>query len=657
MSSTRGRWRARATGALLVLACLLPPLLVKQIPVFDGLERLLHDAYRYVLARRVPLDPDIALLYYNDTVARDAAKTSPVDRVMLAQAIAAADKAGAKAIAVDFFFAQPTPDEDALIAALHEVRTPTYLIYADPEADGGVYWSAPIATEARAYQDRFWQRIANPLVRPISPMIGTDDANVARRWPARGPKSHTPMSAAMAALGPQDAHYAGSIAFDRPAAAAADGAPAALFPSYSLSSVTNPLLAQSFAPQLRGRYILIGLDIFNADRFATPITRITGEKEIPGVAVHAQMLRQALNRDFPPPLPAPLAVLIAAAMTLLGAATARVDRHIVLVGMLIAAGLAASALLPILLFFAGYDLLSLPVSGWFLSWAIALAGFGYLARLRTSAERSFARSALGKYLPAAVAQEILEDPAKLSLEGEERRLFMLFTDLEGFTRISHSQPPATTARILNRYLDEMSEIVLAHAGTIDKFVGDAIVAFWGAPLASDRDPANAVACALALHACSERLRAELAAEGEQLGRTRIGLHCGPVVVGNFGGRQRIQYTALGDAMNTAARLEGANKYLASAILVSGEVRDAAPGFAYLPLGKIVMSGVDTPIAVFEPVPEEARDVALLVARALNGDPLARTQLAAHADAFPAIASLLARWDIATKEEAYVLGSK
>ncbi|WP_164931241.1 adenylate/guanylate cyclase domain-containing protein [Erythrobacter sp. HKB08] len=666
--SRAGKRKGLIAACLILLASLVPPLVSPGLPPLSSVERLAHDIYAYLLApTSSQRDPDIALLLYDDATARVSQKTSPIDRQVLANAIRAADEGGAKMIGIDFFFAQPTDDEDVLTEALASSKTPIVMLYADPKRDGGGFWSPSIASESAAHQDLIWRKIAGGDVTRSSPMIGTDEANVARRWPRRDGAvedavAQIPLSAAVAGMEEEGFAYEGSISFTRYVPDAEAGSPpgseaAGVFPDFSMSAFQSPEAAARMGPLFRDKYVLIGLGIFNADRFATPITRIAGEDEIPGVAVHAHMLRQALDGDFPAPLPWWLALFVALLLALAGAVTGTRDRSSTLFALATVGLLALWASLAPLLRWAGFDLLSIPVFGWLLTLGIALGGFSYLAGARTSRERRFARGALGKYLPATVAQEILADPEKLELKGEERELFMLFTDLEGFTRISHNQQPQTTAEILNRYLDEMSEVILRHEGTIDKFVGDAIVAFWGAPIGKPEDAKNAVACALALHEKAEAFRAEVAKQGEQLGRTRIGLHCGKVIVGNFGGRQRIQYTALGDAMNTAARLEGANKYLGSHILVSESVRKAASHFAYMPLGSIVMSGVDTPIPVYQPVGTEQRDRAEAVAAALAEGLAGREKLAALSAKDPAIASLVERWETVGKGEAYVLGSK
>ena len=176
----------------------------------------------------------------------------------------------------------------------------------------------------------------------------------------------------------------------------------------------------------------------------------------------------------------------------------------------------------------------------------------------------------------------------------------MFTDIQGFTSLSHVIEAEKTASILNAYLDGMSAIVLTNGGTIDKFVGDAVVAFWGAPIARDDDGDRALNAVIQMLKFTQDFGRN-DADRAMLGKTRIGLHYGEAIVGNFGGEGRIQYTALGDAMNTAARLEGANKYLKSTALVSDEARARTETQdIFRPMGRITLSGRSTPVVVWEP---------------------------------------------------------
>ena len=173
----------------------------------------------------------------------------------------------------------------------------------------------------------------------------------------------------------------------------------------------------------------------------------------------------------------------------------------------------------------------------------------------------------------------------------------------------------------------MSEIVLRHGGTIDKFVGDAVVAFWGAPIARPDDADRALAAAMAMIVFSQTFALKDSDDAKKLGRTRVGLHHGDAIVGNFGGEGRLTYTALGDAMNCAARLEGANKYLKTRALVSDEARDQAlAGDQLRPMGRIIVAGRATPVVVWEPAPamtaEERARLGLLWSRFDTGDRIA-----------------------------------
>jgi adenylate cyclase len=209
----------------------------------------------------------------------------------------------------------------------------------------------------------------------------------------------------------------------------------------------------------------------------------------------------------------------------------------------------------------------------------------------------------------------------------------------------------------------MSEIVLQHGGTIDKFVGDAVVAFWGAPIAREDDADRAVRAAVAMFEAGEEFRRNPGRDMPPIGCTRVGLHRGEAVVGNFGGEGRIQYTALGDGMNTAARLESANKQLHSTILVSREAKQESTLDLFRPLGRVVLSGRATPVEVWEPVPnapaEERQRLTELWLAFDGGDSAALEELEAIASAKEdaALSDFVYRLREAGPGGHFVLGSK
>lgn len=220
-------------------------------------------------------------------------------------------------------------------------------------------------------------------------------------------------------------------------------------------------------------------------------------------------------------------------------------------------------------------------------------------RRRAKAER--ARTNLARYFSPNLASHLAEHPDTLELRGERRELTFLFTDLADFTPLAETLDPAIIVEVMNAYIGGLSRIVFAHGGTIDTVVGDAIHAMFGAPVEQPDHAARAVACAFDLDRFAKEFAAQKQAMGLPIGLTRIGVHSGPATVGNFGGDAFFHYTAHGDAINTAARLENANKHLGTRLCVSGDTVAAIEGFVGRPIGTLVLKGKDTVIRAFEPI--------------------------------------------------------
>jgi adenylate cyclase len=233
----------------------------------------------------------------------------------------------------------------------------------------------------------------------------------------------------------------------------------------------------------------------------------------------------------------------------------------------------------------------------------------HVAALREARERQAAaeraRASLSRYFSPNLARSLAAEPDALAPGGERREIATLFTDIAGFTPLVEGLDPKQLASLLSGYLEGMTEIVFAHEGTVAKIIGDAIHVLFGAPADQPDAARRAIDCALALDTHAEQYRHEWIARGAPLGVTRIGVHAGPAIVGNFGGGRLYDYTAYGDTINTAARLEAVNKQLGTRVCVSATAADRAPGFNGRPVGDLLLRGRSEPMRVFEPLlPED-----------------------------------------------------
>ncbi|MFD1612206.1 CHASE2 domain-containing protein [Sphingomonas tabacisoli] len=590
-----------------------------QVPLISDAERALYDIRLMLTTSRAQQDPRVVMITYTDDTLINTQVRSPLDRRILADALKNLDKLGAKAIAIDIIVDQPTPNDDYLVDAFRSMKTPTYLAFTSAATNGRF-----IEQRQEEFLRDFQAKIRSSTVKPMSIELDTDRDRVVRAWPVQ-PKTLPPLLA-RAITGAQDNFdgYTRSIRFRLPLY---DDRP--VFSKLPIDLLANPDTAALMADQIKGRYVLIGGDLLDLDQFETPMKVITGDTTI-GLEVHAHMLTQLLDGVQYGRIPRWGLWLTALLVILAGTLTALSDARAWKVALMLLGQAVFFSLLPFYLQWQGTDTRFLPAFGWSIGWLLAYSAIGAAARAVGSQQRRFAQSALGKYLPRDIASEIMRDPDRLALHGEKREIFVVFTDLEGFTKLSHAIPPETVASLLNRYLDTLSDVVLKYGGTIDKFVGDAVVAFWGAPISRPDDGERAARAAWAMYEAGEAFRKDVPEGVPPIGRTRVGLHWGEAIVGNFGGEGRIQYTALGDSMNTAARLESANKPLNTKVLASKAAVERSGLDWWRPLGRITLRGRATPVEIFEPVPEATAEerayLAMLLKRTDQNDSKAFEEL-------------------------------
>ncbi len=603
-------WRARALSVLLA-ACVAAGayMMPHFLPFAGAAEEVIADLRFAALGSRAPSqNTGVALVTVTEDTLANLPYRSPIDRLVLAQAVAVLAKAEIAALGIDILLDRPTEQakDEALAQALADFPTPVVLAWADA-ADG-------LGAEQTAWIEAF---AAAAGARTALPALARDADGTIRRWPrlVRAAEGHAKPGFA-AALVPARVAEAAKLEAKRIdyLGLPLDGADGfATLPIHALPALAalNPA---ALSAAFKGRVVILGADLPGIDRHRTPLAARAGAPaDTAGMEVHAQMVAQLQDGRRVRESGLAGKFIFVFVFALAGAALAHWERP----GWQKALMLVAVALG---LWVIGFALVSeahvlVPLV------APKLALFGAYgiesarAHRRERALRRFIRNAFMMFVPPAVVEELTRNPASLALGGERRVITALFTDVEGFTTLAERLPAHELVPLLNAYLDGASRLVLAHGGTIDKFVGDAVVAFFGAPLAQDDHARRAVDCARALDAFAEAFRAG----HPGFGRTRIGVHTGPATVGNFGGEGRFDYTAMGDTMNTAARLESANKHLGTRVCVSAVTASGCDGAMLIPVGDIVLKGKTEAVGVFTPLAGQDESGNALSGNALSGN--------------------------------------
>jgi adenylate cyclase len=361
-------------------------------------------------------------------------------------------------------------------------------------------------------------------------------------------------------------------------------------------SATQVLGGTLAAGELRGRIVLVGSSAAGLmDTRANPLGQL-----MPGVQAQAMALEQMLSGVH---LQRPAWAVSAEALALLTGA--------LLVGLVaLRASFKTSALLAMVMLaalmatawyaFAAQHLLldaSNPALAVLLSFGLA-SGVHHLASER---EQRWLRQAFSRYVSPNRVAHLMAHPEQLQLNGQRQVCSFVFTDLAGFTQMIETSDPAQMVAFINDYLEGMLAIVFRHEGTLDRIMGDALVVMFSAPVVQLDHRQRALACALEMHVFASAYAERLQAGGVAWGHTRIGVHCGEVIVGNFGGRALFDYRALGDPINTAARLETVNKHLGTRMCISQAILEGCPGVLARPVGRLVLKGKSQWLQAYEPL--------------------------------------------------------
>jgi adenylate cyclase len=364
-------------------------------------------------------------------------------------------------------------------------------------------------------------------------------------------------------------------------------------------SAAAVLAATDPEPRLRGAIVLIG----GSAPELGGLRSAPGDPLTPSALLHAAAISQLLRGIVPLPLPFAVPIEIGLAVAgvvagLLAATWLGPLRGAVAMGGLVL-GLVAAAVIA-----AVADRLFDPS----LAAILAITGFAATALLvaaETQIREARIRQRVSQHLAPSVVELIAARPSVLKLSGERREITALFTDVEGFTAMTHRATPEALVAMLDDYFEGVTSIVIDHGGMIDKLVGDAVHAFFNMPLDLPDHPSQAVRCAISIRAWTEMYQSRPLPAELGFGRTRIGIETGEAIVGDIGIRAKLDYTAHGDTVNAAARFEAANKEIGSAICVGPGAASRCAADLLRPTGTIRLRGFPAEVRTFEPWPVDA----------------------------------------------------
>ncbi|MGI9263319.1 MAG: CHASE2 domain-containing protein, partial [Gammaproteobacteria bacterium] len=563
--------RTRDGLVIAVAVSLATWLTVTYLPVFASGAQWLSDFRIANFSPRKAQNEEIVILTITEETLATFPYRSPVQRAFLAQLLEYLDRLEPRAVGLDLIFDQATiPDEDARLRdVMRSMQAPLAIAIGDQRAG---FTRAQLEFQA-AYLEGVPKGLAN---------LPKENGVIRSSFDGRSiDGSMTPgfayRLAQLSGVAPPTERI--KLVFGL----TDDGS--AMFRQYPAH--TAHLLPSEW---LAGKIILVGADMPQGDRHRTPLAMALGRTQVttPGVVIHAHILAQILSDTrFPDPAKS-ARVLLLAFFVLLGVVLALSGIRLPLKLLLGGTALTLFWYFGFAIFQGGGPML--PILAPSLGFAAGLGvASGYSGRREREAKK-FLHKAFAQYLNPKVVEQLVDDPDQLSLGGEKRVMSFIFTDIKGFTSLSETLPAEQSVSILQDYLDGMVTVAHDFDGTIDKFIGDAVVVIFGAPTDQADHPQRALDCALAMDAFADGFSKKLKADGIDFGLTRIGAHTGSAIIGNIGGRLRFEYTAVGDTVNTAARLESVNNHFGTRLCVSGDIVRQCEDTELRPIAEVVLKG-------------------------------------------------------------------
>ena len=565
-------------------AAVLATLAVQYLTFLSSLENLGRDIRIGALSAPMPQSKDIVIAGLTEETVTQFAYRSPVDREFLANLIKTIEAKGAREIGVDVLFDQATePAKDELLKkTIAETKTPLFISYSNsPNV---------VNDDQLAYLNDFV-----PERLRAGANMATDPNDGTVRWIFSGETNPgMPLGFARKAvklLGITTPKADPEIAW-RPHPDAETPA----FPIY-------PAHTLAFLPDewFKGKIVLVGAVLSITDRHRTPLAIVDDGEDamMPGIVIMAHAVSQYLEGRSLKRLNPAGEIAITVIFALIGVGLGLLKRG--------AAFSFSAGGICILLYWTfamlgySYGIPLLPLLAPTIAMLLALWLMDVIIGRAERKQRQFIQGAFSRYVSPAVVDQLVDDPNALSIKGDRREVTFIFTDIASFTTLSEGLTSEALSEVLNAYLDGACTIILKYQGTIDKFIGDAIMAIFNAPISQPDHAERAVKCALELDVYAEAFRKKQNAAGIPIGVTRIGIHTGFATVGNFGSASRMDFTALGDTVNTAARTEGVNKYFGTRICVTEESVSKCPNVKFRPIGDVVLKGKTKPVGLFSPI--------------------------------------------------------
>ena len=606
-----------------------------------GLEWIAHDVMTRRAVKHRPPSADITIAVVNDkslrTLEPEFGRWQTRSRLLLARAINELANQGARLVVVDIFLASEEtsfPEDDRQLAEAMR-RIPTILGVQTTKATAGATPAIPPNLQwssAGREGVRFAVDAPQPLFLSAAAGIGTirlqqtADSPITRTYPISDPTSATtaiPSLAVEAArqlenlprrVKSKDDHALVGDRIDIPSTV--DGAfrlvwhsrdprgigyRAVDFDKIILAGLMReeggesalPLVEKFAQETTRDKVVFIGATAAGLfDLRSTPLAPAAA-----GVEIHANALDDLLHRRFLREIPLAISLpLLFFSTVIFGALIygVRSQPLAASIAMVTAATLLGAEYLLLrrdVILFSVAPLLSI-----LLSWILIT-----VQRMIAEQEQSRQlKATFGRYVSPQILEHILAHPEKVELGGERRELTILFSDIRGFTSISEAAEPEEVVEMLNVYLTRMVDILLAHGGTLDKFIGDAVMGFWNAPAGDDAHALRAVECAIQMIEETARLRAEWEAEGKAAIRIGIGINTGEAVAGNIGSKKVFGYTVIGDAVNLASRLESKNKDYGTEIIISeSTLQRIGDRFDAVYLDDVKVKGKEKAVKIYE----------------------------------------------------------